>query len=150
MARKTFLRTAILVTIFLIGIGAQIARIFTPFGANTNFFMAGLPALALAMAPGVYALSALTAIVLLKTIPAFELSSLVLAVAAALIFFARRLPLHPFILNPVLSVSASVVFYAIADRTFFAARGMLLAEFLTTAFLSFVLTLFTTYATVRR
>lgn len=150
MARKTFLRTAFLVTLFLIGIGAQSARIFTPFGANINFFMAGLPALALAVTPGAYAFTALAAIVLLKTIPAFELSSLVLAFVPALIFFARRLPLHPFILNPVLSVLASAVFYVIVDRTFFAARDLLFAEFLTTAFLSLVLTLFATYATVRR
>lgn len=150
MARKTFLRTAVLATLFLIGVGAQIARIFTPFGANINFFMAGLPALALAVTPGAYASGALAAIVLLKTIPAFELSSLVLAVAAVLIFFARRLPLHPLILNPIISLAASAAFYAAIDRTFFAARDIFFVEFLTTALLSFLFTLLVSYGTERR
>lgn len=150
MARKTFLRTALVIVLFLVGVAFQSARVFTPFGANVNFFMAGLPALALAVTPGAYAFTALAAIVLLKTIPAFELSSLVLVFVPALIFFARRSPLHSFILNPVLSVSASAAFYAIVDRMFFVVRGIMLTEFFTTALISFIFTLFAHYVSARR
>lgn len=135
-----------LATLFLIGAGIQSARLLTPFGANVNFFMAGLPALASVVTPGAYAFTALAAIVILKTIPAFEFSSLAFAIAAVLIFFARRLSLHPLILNPVASLAASAAFYAAVDRTFFAARDVFLAEFFTTALLSFVFTLLTSYA----
>lgn len=139
--------SALLVIFFLAGVAAQSARLFAPFGANVNFFMAGLPALAFAASTSAYAFTALAAIVLLKTIPAFEFASLAFTAAAALIFFARRLPLHPFILNPALSVIASAAFYAALDTTFFSARGIMLTEFFTTALISFMFTLPASYVT---
>lgn len=146
MLLRRHLRTVLIIALFLAGIAAQAARFLTPFGLNVNFFMAWLPSLAFAVSPGVYALTAVAAIVFLKTTPAFEIVSLAFGGIAIFIYIARRLPLHPFILHPALSIVASAAFYGIMDQTFFLSHTIALAEFSVTALLSLAFILFVSYA----
>ena len=66
-----------------------------------------------------YAIAALFGTVLLKTIPAFEFSSLILLMISTVVFFAVKVsPLHPFATNIALVVVSSAAFYLAIDVRF--------------------------------
>ncbi|GEM_PF-4359973 len=146
MRSTSSLRTIIFSVLFLVFIGAQSSRVLTMFGSNTNFFMAGLPALLMTVPRSAFVFLVIAGVVMLKTALVFEWASLALLLTALLIFLGRRFaPLHPALLNPVLSAAGVAGFYALTNRAMFSVRGALLTELFIAAVLSFTLTLFTSY-----
>ncbi|MDO8584660.1 MAG: hypothetical protein Q7R85_00880 [bacterium] len=142
MRPQSSLRTILFSALFLISIGAQSSHVFTVFGANINFFMAGLPALLMAVPASVVGFLVIAAVAMLKTIPVLQGASLALLLVAFLVSLGRRfVPLHPALLNPMLSAGGVAGFYALTNRVMFSARAALLTELLTTAFVSLFFTM---------
>lgn len=140
--RSTSSLRAILASVsFLAAVGAQSSHVLTMFGMNVNFYMAALPALAMIVPLPVVVFSAVAGAVMLKTLPVFEMASLVLlAIAFAIAAGRRLLPLHPLVQNPLLSAAGVAGFYALMNRAMFSARGALPEELFVTALISLLCT----------